>query len=204
MVVLSKGEFAAHIGVSPGRISQYLDAGIIGPECLVGQGRFARIDADRAKQQISARRDIGQSLGNGLATRLDLDAPALPAASETPATPRAPSIEDEIKAQRLESERRKNRVAAVEEATQLGQLVPVGDMRKQLRALAAAMDEEAGGMLADFATALAAEFHLVQRDVLHLLKRVRAEKKAGVAARARQRADALPETVEAVIEGIAA
>jgi hypothetical protein len=51
-------------------------------------------------------------------------------------------------------------------------------------------------MLADFASAVAGRFGLPQRDVLHLLREVRAEKKAAAAAVAREAAAALPPTVE--------
>ncbi|MCY1562405.1 hypothetical protein D9M68_997950 [compost metagenome] len=60
-------------------------------------------------------------------------------------------------------------------------------------------------MLADFAAAIAARFELPQRDVLHELRRVRTEKKAAEAERARERAKTLPETVELIVaEGASA
>ncbi|TIX53684.1 MAG: hypothetical protein E5V25_30945 [Mesorhizobium sp.] len=70
--------------------------------------------------------------------------------------------------------------------------------------MAQAIEDENAGMLADFASALAAEFKLPQRDVLHLLRKIRTEKKAGAAERARRRAAALPEFVETIIEESAA
>lgn len=202
MDTMSKGEFASHIGVSAGRISQYIASGHIGADALIGEGRSARVNVDLAVEQIRARRDIGQSLGNGLTTRLDPE-PEPSAQQASPVLGRK-SVDEEIKAARLESDRRKNRLAAVDEAQRLAQLVPVPELRRQLTTLATKMDEEAAGMLADFATAIAADFHLAQRDVLHLLRRVRNEKKAGVAARAKAAAGALPETIEAVIEDAAA
>jgi hypothetical protein len=70
MQVLSKGDFAAHIGVSAGRVSQYIAAGMIGPDALDGQGRNAKVIVARAVEQIKRKRNIGQALGNGLMTRL--------------------------------------------------------------------------------------------------------------------------------------
>jgi hypothetical protein len=202
MTIMSKGEFARHINVSKGRVSQYLASGMIGPECLIGEGRNARIDVERAVEQIRQRRDIGQALGNGLDTHLDVDGPE-PTSRAGAAKP--PTVDDEIKAERLERERRMNRIAAQDEAVKLGQLVPADQVRAEMTQLARQIDDENAAMLADFATAIASRFEVPQRDVLHLLRQVRSEKKAAAAERARRRAGNLPESVTTVIEdGVAA
>lgn len=210
METLSKSEFARRIGVTPTRVGQYLREGYIGPDCLEGEGRGAKIVVALAVEAIRRRRNIGQALGNGLATRLDEDSSpsdsdetptaAPPQSRVVPFSPRSASIEDQIKAERLEGDRRKNRREAQEEAVRLGKLVLASDVRVQMTKAIKAMDEEAAGMLADFATAIAAEFHLQQRDVLHLLRRIRNERKAGVADRARARAEATPKTVKIQME----
>lgn len=115
---LSKAEFAAHVGVSKGRVSQYIKAGVIGRDALIGEGRSARIDVEKATAQIRARRHIGQSsTGNGAKT-----------AQKRPKA----GVKDEIgsvdlasliQAERLEQERRRNRRDAREEAVRIGQLV---------------------------------------------------------------------------------
>lgn len=211
---MSKGDFARHINVSPGRVSQYLSAGIIGHDALDGEGRAARIIVPKAIEQIRAKRDIGQALGNGLSTRLDLDEPdeaadagvLLPAGVGRPSDdgPIKANIDDELKRQRLEAERRRNRIAAQEEALRSGRLIDAGQVRAEMTKLAQAIDDENAGMLADFATAVAAEYHMPQRDVLHLLRRIRNEKKASAAERARRRAGSVPEFVETIIEESAA
>ena len=191
---LSKSDFAAHINVSAGRVSQMLTAGIIGQDCLVGQGRSAKIDVAKAVKQISLRRDIGQSLGNGIGTQLTMP--------EEPAAPKPNKVDDlaqQLQQERLESERRKNRIAASEELVRQGQLVPADQVRASMTKLARQVDEENGAMLADFASEIASKFGLVQRDVLHLLRQVRNEKKAAAAERARARAAELPATVEIVV-----
>jgi hypothetical protein len=214
-MTLSKGDFAAHIGVTPGRVSQYIAAGMIGPDALDGQGRNAKVIVAKAKEQIARKRDIGQALGNGLSTRLALDpeeaadaSGLLPAGvgkpDDTDRSLKSTSVDDELKQQRLEAERRRNRLAAEDEAARRGRLVDAAHVRAQMTKLAQAVDDENAGMLADFASAVAAEFKLPQRDVLHLLRKVRAEKKAGAADRARRRASGLPEFVEAIIEESAA
>lgn len=199
MTLMSKGDFAQHINVSKGRVSQYLAAGIIGPECLDGQGRSARIIVERAVEQIRQRRDIGQSLGNGLGTRLDLDEPPEPEAPRG-LSPKSPTIDDEIKAQRLERERRQNVRGRIEDAERLGQLVPALQVRAEMAKLARQVDDANAAMLADFASAIAARFELPQRDVLHLLRQVRTEKKAAEAERARARAAGLADKTQTAIE----
>ncbi|WP_292586520.1 hypothetical protein, partial [Mesorhizobium sp.] len=177
---MSKGDFARHINVTPGRVSQYISAGMIGKDALEGEGRSAKIIVSRAIEQIKQRRDISQALNNGLSTRLDLDETGeaagagdlLPAGAGKPSDdgerqPKTPSVDDEIKQERLQSERRRNRVAAQEEAEKLGRLVDAGTVRAEMAKLAQAVDDENAGMLADFATAIAAQFSVPQRDVLH-------------------------------------
>lgn len=208
MQVLSKGDFAAHIGVTPGRVSQYIAAGMIGPDALDGQGRNAKVIVSKAVEQIRRKRDIGQALGNGLSTRLNLDpeeaadvgAPPADVGSQLKPT----NVDDELKQQRLEAERRRNRIAAQDEALRSGRLIDAAQVRAEMTKLAQAIDDENAGMLADFATAVAAEFHMPQRDVLHLLRRIRNEKKAAASERARRRAGSLPEFVETIIEESAA
>src|SRR5690606_9605999 len=70
MLVVSKGEFARMVQVSPGRVSQWIAEGKIGPDALQGEGRLAKIIVDRAMAQVRLRRDPGQAVGNGIATRL--------------------------------------------------------------------------------------------------------------------------------------
>lgn len=211
---MSKGDFARHINVSPGRVSQYIASGMIGPDALEGEGRNAKVIVAKAVEQIRQRRDVGQALGNGLSTRLDLDEPgeAADAGDLLPVGVGKPSdgdrlkpqtVDDEIKQERLQSERRRNRVAAQEEAARLGQLLDAGSVKAEMAKLAQAVDDENAGMLADFASAIAAQFSIPQRDVLHLLRRIRNEKKAAAADRARRRAASLPERVDMILEGAA-
>lgn len=196
MPEMSKSEFARHIGVSPGRITQYISAGIIGPDALVGEGRTARIDVDRAKAQISTRRHVGQALGNGLTTRVSATTPQLP---DTQLSPRDPDTAELIQLERLEQERRKNRQASIDEARMLGQLVPADDMQRALAASAQKLVNTFTGMAPDIANAIAAKFGLPQRDVLHLVKLVIGEKRVIAAQLERDAATAMPETVEAVV-----
>lgn len=60
---MTKGEFAAMMSRSAGRVSQWIKAGIIGPEALDGEGRAARIIVETAKQHLRARLDPAQRVG---------------------------------------------------------------------------------------------------------------------------------------------
>jgi hypothetical protein len=201
MQTMTKGEFAQECNVTPGRVSQWLSEGKIGPDCLKGEGRSARIIVDRAKAQIGLRRDVGQSLGNGLKTQLFTpDVPADRPSAPPAASPPRDNVAHQIQLEKLEGEKRKNRREAVDEEERLGNLVPADDVKAAMGRVARQVDDENGAMLADFATAIASRFEVPQRDVLHLLRSVRNEKKKAVAERLKATAQSIPETVEIVIE----
>lgn len=201
MQVLSKGDFAREVGVSPGRVSQWIAEGKIGPDALDGEGRSAKIIVERALEQIKARRDVGQSLGNGIGTRVFGAAGTATDQPTSTAPPlRTDDVAYQIQLERLKSERRKNERDAVEEATRRGKLVPADDVRAQMARLARQVDEVNAAMLVDFASAIAGKFSLPQRDVLHLLREVRNEKKGVAAQVAKEQSENVPATVEYVIE----
>ncbi|RYE48330.1 MAG: hypothetical protein EOP24_07935 [Hyphomicrobiales bacterium] len=195
---MSKGDFAGEVGVSPGRISQYIAAGIIGPDALVGEGRSARIRVELAKQQIATRRHVGQGLGNGLLTKLD----QAPAETDEPTSPRLVSEDPAklIQLERLEQERRRNRRETIEEAAALGRLVPADDMQREIARTAQKVVNTFAGMAPDIANAIAAKFGLPQRDVLHLVKQVMNDKRATAAQLERDAAGEMPATVETTIQ----
>lgn len=192
---MSKGAFAGHIGVSPGRVSQMIAEGLIGRDALVGEGRMAQIDVEKAVAQIRARRDTGQALGNGLMTRLEATPKGdgvLPA--------KDPDTTELIARERLDSERRKNRLAEIEEARRLGQLVPVEDMRREMGKELQRQANVYEGMIPDVANALAAQYGLPARDIIHLIRKVQAEKRAASAEARRQDAAEMPDSIEAVLK----
>jgi hypothetical protein len=65
MTIVSKGEFARMINVSPGRVAQYITGGKLSGSALVGAGRQQRVDVEIAKEQLRERLDAGQMQGNG-------------------------------------------------------------------------------------------------------------------------------------------
>jgi hypothetical protein len=82
---LSKSEFAEYLGVSPGRVAQYVTDEKLSGDALVGESRRAqRIRVDVAIAQLRVRLDPSQMLGNGKKTRLEIDAaPAVPVSAAT-------------------------------------------------------------------------------------------------------------------------
>lgn len=209
MAAISKSEFARRRNVSAARVTQWIAAGQIFGPAIDGEGRSARIVEPIAVEQLKRTRNIDQAHSmNGLGTRLELDDPAAPATPHSdappassssapiaPPPPREPTTEDKIAAARLEGLERQNRRAAIEEAQQVGDLVDSRQASaaaaREIRQLVARFE----GSLADLANAIAAEFKLAQRDVLHLLRaRFREIRRAG-AIEARERAEPMADRV---------
>lgn len=200
---VSKGEFAAIIGVSPGRISQYLSEGKISQAALEGSGRNAKIRVEQAKADLRLTLDVSQRLGNGIETRLD----GHPSPSSAQPSAVAPAIggtqsglDYEIKQQKLNQLLRTNRNGAIEEAKARGQLIETDEAQAQMSRVASAMLEVFEGGLTDIAAAIAAEFKLPQRDVKHLIRREFRKVRETAAAQMKKKAIALPETVETNLE----
>lgn len=179
---MTKGEFAALIGVSPSRVSQYLAAGIIGRDALVGEGRSAKIKVDVAIVQVGRRRHVGQALGNGLMTRLRLG-DTRPAVAE---------VAEQLLRERLIAEQRRNRMAEIDEAVRSGQLVPVAEYRRWIGKALQRQMSAATSTIFDIANAVAAlDAPIGQAELEDLIRRV-IDEKVGPAT-ARIRADALQE-----------
>lgn len=210
---VSKGEFAALIGVSPGRVSQYLAEGKISQAALQGVGRSAKIIVEQAKADLRLTLDVGQRLGNGIETRLDaspiVSPPAMAAASApalgidaggSTSQPRIGGLDEQIKQAKLEQIQRANRNAAKAEAESKGALTETEASRQAMTKVASSMLLVFEGGLTDFASAIAAEFKVPQRDVLHLLRREFRKIREAAAKQARKDAADMPETIETSIE----
>lgn len=209
---VTKGEFAALIGVTAGRVSQYLREGKISAAALSGNGRSAKIIVERAKADLRLSLDISQRLGNGIDTNLDPSQPASrqsagwiagddqPSAARTgPAVPTS-AIDYDIKQQKLEQLRRANRNGAVADAQNSGRLMETDQGRAEMARIAASMLLVFEGGLTDFASAIASEFKLPHRDVLHLLRGEFRKVREKAKKQAKAEAVEFPETVETVLE----
>lgn len=201
--ILSKGEYARLKGVSPGRVSQWIAAGQIGPEALDGVGRSAKIRVAIANEQLKQRLDINQRLGsNGLATNLSAGSTPSAAAPSPPAyTPPADPTEERIKQAKLAEIEFRNRKAAEAEAERQGRYTETVSARREMGKIASEMLKIFEGSLTDLATAIGARFEVPQRDVLHLMRTEFRAVRQRAAESLRRQADALPATIDDPIDG---
>lgn len=206
--IVSKSRFAELVGVTPGRVSQYIAEGKISRSSLVGEGQRAKIDVEAAKADLRRTLDISQRLGNGISTRIDA-ASAAPIQADMAPTfvgqtagqavvqgeqPRG--IDQELKLEKLQQIRRANRNAAIADAQARGELISTTDAKAEMTRLASAMMQEFEGELTDFASAIAARFSLPQRDVIHLLRQRHREYLASRSSAHAAEVATVPETVE--------
>jgi hypothetical protein len=204
--IVSKSAFARLANVSAPRVSQWIDERKIFGDGLVGEGRSAKIRISVACQQLKRTLDVAQRLGNGISTRLDLQPPAVPAdaeaISEAPQqsaiTPRVAfdPIEEKLKREKLAEYERRNRIAAKDEALSDGQLTDAIMAQQQIGRVAAKTIDLIEGGLGDVAEALAAEYGLSRRDVMHRLREGFRKIRASAAASLRRDAEAMPALVE--------
>lgn len=203
--VVSKGEFARLLGVTPARVSQMISQGKIGADALEGEGRSAKVRVATARAQLRRNLDIGQRLGNGINTRLADGEHARQVAPPTPAPePIAPVssdgfLEEQIKREKLRAAQYANRKAAEDEEVRRGRLVDTAATTALMTAIAATMLQTFEASLADLATAVAGKFEIPQRDVLHLLRTEFRTVREKAAAQERRRSAGLPETISATI-----
>ncbi|WP_051651372.1 hypothetical protein [Brevundimonas bacteroides] len=214
--IVTKGQFAELIGVSPGRVSQMIAEGKIGPEALVGEGRSAKIRIETARAQLRERTDLGQRLGNGLTTRLDGalslvadaqltdrvadDAPRLAGAEDglRQPSPTQPSpgpsdpVADRLKQLKLNDAERRERQALEDDLARRGVYVRADHSRVALLGVAQSMLNVFDGAVADLAQALATHFEIPQRDLAHVLRQEFRALRSRAAAAARQKAEELP------------
>jgi hypothetical protein len=204
--VVSKADFARLKNVSAARVSQWISGGKINGNALVGEGRNAQIDVAIADEQLRERLDIGQRVGNGLATRLGQapadaapDLPAAPAAA-SPAAPTVDRFEEAFKRERLEALQRENRKRAEEEAARAGRYIDAQAASAQMAKIAGKTMTMIDGSLPEIASALAAKFSLSQRDVLHALRAEFRDVRQRAAASLRTEAAEQPAIVEAELD----
>lgn len=201
--VVTKGRFAELKNVTPGRVSQWIAEGKIGPDALDGEGRSARIKVAVANAQLRRTLDPIQLAANGLDTRLGAVSPppdAAPASSARPDGPAVDPVEEQIKRARLESLQAQNRKLAEEEAARSGRYVDAEQAAQQMGRIAGSMLTVFEGSLTELATALAAKFKVPQRDALHLLRAEFRVIRERAAASMAQAAAAMPALIEAATE----
>ncbi len=193
---MSKGDFATHINVSPGRISQYIAEGKISLAALEGQGRSAKIKTAVALAELRKTLDPAQRFGaNGSASIVPVAVPASLEASAPIATVTDPA-RDELAAERLKQQRLKTAREQREEDLSIGRYILASDARQiTTRAVTEAFKVMDQG-IQEMAKALAADFGVSQRDAVLLLHRVMRDTRAAQAAGFREAAANVTGTVE--------
>lgn len=230
---MSQADFARAMGVSRAAVSQWKSKDILRDDAFTKPGKSGKIIYPVAVEQVRRNRDIGQSLGNGIATRTTVDgaaqvqvqpaaAPApdlapvqqpslpmaeaaldeqeAPAVSSTPAAPKPDTVEDQLKRAKLEEQLRRNRIQAADEALRQGMLMSADDAREQMTRIAGMMVQIFEGALPDFAAAMAAQFDIPQRDILHLLRAEFKKVRKTAAMKERARADEVEKDVATSVE----
>lgn len=203
--LISKSEFAARVNISPGRVSQLISEGKIGPDAMRGEGRGAKLVLEIALEQFRGSRSIGQALGNGAHARTFLPeaaplggaapeaAPGLPADSLLPVTD---PVADRIQRERLEQERIKTERMRREEALAEGRYMLADEAVAQMSQVASTVVRVFEGGLADMAGAISARFELPHRDVMHELQKAFREVRGRASAAHRKRAEEASALIE--------
>lgn len=200
--LLSKGQFAARIGVSPGRISQMISEGKIGAEAIEGTGLRAKIKVDVALQHLKQRLDPNQRFGlNGITTRLDQPAEPKPEelrqpSSPPPDLPLIDPVEDRIKREKLRQAELVTARLEREDRAAHGAYLRTETAREEMVRIAGALMTIFEGSLQDISGALAAQFGISSRDALHLLRQEFRKVRERASAAHREAAIALLETEE--------
>ena len=170
--VVRKSEFAALLGVSAGRVSQWIAEGKISGPALVGEGRTAQINVAVATKQLRNSLDVSQRFGlNGVSARLGEEAPAAPPAPVLGEAPPPPvdSVETRIKAEKLRQTVLTTRRLEEQDRASRGVYVRADEARAETARAVSEAVKTFEGMLARFANKVEAKFRISERDVLHLL-----------------------------------
>ena len=167
---VSKGEFATICNVTPGRVSQWLAQGHLTGDAIVGDGRNARIRVKVAQSQLRTRRDVGQTLSNGLGTNVRPPPPAQGDMLRPKDALKGDQLDDAIREAKLYELQARNRETAEKEAARRGLYLDANATRREMTQIAEQMLRVFEGALSDFATAMQSRFGLEHREVLHLLR----------------------------------
>ncbi|MFT0892943.1 hypothetical protein [Pseudochelatococcus sp. G4_1912] len=202
--VVSRSQFAALCGVSPGRVTQWVKARQIDDAALDGSGRGSKIRVKIAAEQLGIRLNVNQRFGlNGIGTRLPLEEDEAPELKHVPLIPveapksTASTIESRIAAEKLAQAEMTTARMQREEMAARGVYAVSKVAEAEMVRLAASMLTVFEGALSDFASAIAGQFELPSRDVLHLLRQQFREVRERAAATCQLEMEGLPEFIEA-------
>lgn len=199
--ILAKGKFASMVGLSAGRISQMIASGQISPAALVGEGRSAKINVERAMVDLATSLDVSQRLGNGAGTKLakpkSIAAP-LPDLldGDEDKQPRPASTAELYAQEKLETAKANNRRLKEQELERRGMYTLTSSVEVAVAQNIAAMLRTFEGGMVEMANDLAEKFSLPNRDVLHSMRASFNTFRKGASSNAAIKATAAPETIE--------
>lgn len=203
--VMTKSAFAAHVGVSAGRISQYIAERKIFGDALEGEGRNAKIRPTVAMEQLKRSLDPAQRFGaNGMATRSAPPSAAPDLLDDVPTRTKAPAkptvgfdpFVDEVAAEKLKQQKITTARMEREEALELGRYMLTDDARREMvKAVAEAFKVMEQG-ISEMAKALAAQFAIPTHDGTHVMLKAFRDHRAKKAKDFSAAAAELPDHVE--------
>lgn len=213
MDIMTKGDFAALIGVSPGRVSQYIADGKIHGPALAGEGRSARVVVSVAQQQLQRTLEPSQRFGaNGAALRTVAPAQhhaAPPAPRREPRrgddagsekfTPADELADLRIRRERIITEREERN-----EQLEIGRYMLAADVRREMaKAVTSAYLVMEQG-IAEMAADLSSKYELPQKDVQYALMASFRNIRTNASRSFKEKAEREPEFVEDVELGLIA
>ena len=165
--LVRKGEFAVLRGVTPGRVSQWIAAGQISGDALVGEGRDARIDVEIASQQLGVTLDPVQL--NAQARQIPV-VTAAPAVSAPVLPPQMNDAQQRSLVARAEKDEIAARKAKREEEAARGLYVLTEDATSAFNRTLISVLESLDESIPGFAEALAAEMKIDPKPAVAVLR----------------------------------
>lgn len=192
MTLVTSSGLADRLGVSRGRISQYVAEGKLAG-CYTGDGRARRFDLGKCAAALDRKLDLGQRMGNGAETagairNLPLDQPAPRSTEANPFPTRADPEADRYQKARAdiaEVKAVKERLALAESE---GRYVLASEVELNMRRVLAAEIAEIESVLRTAAQKVAAEMFIDARSVRAILLGAWREHRANRADAAAERA----------------
>ena len=183
--------------MTPGRVSQWLAEGKISGAAIVGRGQSTRINVNVATAQLRERLDVNGRFGlAGLSTNLDSPADPSPRPGQQLALPLGESVEAQIKAEKLRQAQLMTSRLEEEDRLRRGLYVDAKAARGEMVRLVADLLASFEGSLTDLSSALAGQFHVPPRDVLHVLRKEFRRIRERIAAVHAAKAGSEPSTVQ--------
>jgi hypothetical protein len=167
--IATKKRFAEIAGVSCARVSQWLGTKQISGAAIIGEGRHARINVQMALAQLRMRLDVDQRIANGKA-KLDPPKGSHGTKVAEATSDAAPTVDERLKAQRLEQLELANERAREDAAARAGVYTRADDVRQEMGRLVGKLVTLVDSALVEFSTAIAERSDMSSRDALHLLR----------------------------------